>query len=143
MSAMILPLVLTLAGCAQTHAAEIGTPVSVSHPVGAYSSEFRWGDNADVIYLVENASRTDSERVDFDLTVTVPKLGRMFGFVKLDVNCVVGEQTSAAETDERLGEEHDGVFEFPMWCAVPEDADHLAIEIDHHDEHLRFEGPVG
>ncbi len=133
---------VVLTGCAQTHNADIGTPVAVSHPIGAYSHEFRWGHNADVVYLVENALHTGPGRMDFDLTVTVPSLGRIFGFVYLEVTCVVGEETSAAETNERLGEDGPGVFEFPMWCAVPDDADHVAIEIHHHDEHLRFEGPV-
>ncbi|WP_017582060.1 hypothetical protein [Nocardiopsis valliformis] len=133
---------LALSGCARTHTADIGTPVSVSHPVGAYSSEFRWGNNAHVIYAVENASLTETGRMDFDLTVTVPPLGRVFGFVRMEVTCVAGGETSSAHTHERLGEAYDGTFEFPMWCAVPEEADLVAIEIDHHDEHLRFEGSV-
>ena len=29
-----------------------------------------------------------------------------------------------------------------MWCAVLGSAEHLVVEIDHHDEHLRFEGPL-
>lgn len=136
-------LVLALTGCAQTNSADFGAPIPVSHPVGAYSSEFRRGNDADVVYLVENVSRTGPDRVDFDLTVTVPPLGRMFGFVRLEVVCVANEQTSAADTDEYLGEDHEGVFEFPMRCEAPEDADHLAVEINHHDEHLRFEGPLG
>ncbi|MFC4561903.1 hypothetical protein ACFO4E_08550 [Nocardiopsis mangrovi] len=137
----LVPLVL--AGCAPTHVADIGTPVAVSHPIGAYSHEFRWGNNADVVYLVDNAAGTDPGRVDFDLNVTVPDLGRMFGFVNLEVTCVVGGEASAADTHERLSEDYSGEFEFPMWCAVPEGTDHVTIEIDHHDEHLRFEGVVG
>lgn len=135
-------LSLALSACAETHTADIGTPVAVSHPVGAYSFEYRWGNNADVIYLVDNVSRADGDRVEFDLTVTVPPLGRMFGFVGLEVTCVAGDETSAAETDERLSEDYDGVFEFPMWCAVPEGVERLAIELEHHEKHLSFEGTV-
>ncbi|GAB3736420.1 hypothetical protein [Nocardiopsis nanhaiensis] len=137
-----LALALSLTGCSGTNTAGFDSAITVSHPKGAYESEFQWGNNAHVHYLVHEVTLTEPGRADFELTVTVPRLGRMFGFVNLDVTCEVDGETSAADTDERLGEEHEGVFEFPMWCAVPESAEHLAVEIGHHDEHLRFEGPL-
>lgn len=69
-AATLLPPALSAR--ANTHTADVGTPVAVSHPVGAYSHEYRWGNNADVIYSVEHLTieiEHHKEHLSFEGTV--------------------------------------------------------------------------
>jgi hypothetical protein len=140
---LVLAALPALTGCSMPQSTQVGTSLSISRPVGAYEHEFRRGNNADVHYLVENLVRSDPGKVDFDLTVTVPQLGRPYGFRDMVVTCVSGGETSTAESSEEfLNEQFEGVYDFPMWCDLPEGSADLSIEVDHFDELLRFQGSL-
>lgn len=144
----LLAAALLLVGCSAPddapttrRPADFGRTIAVAHPVGAYEHEFD-GTEADVYYRVEDVARPEPEVAEFLLAVDVPVLGRNFGFGGLEVGCEVQGETTEAETDERLGEAFDGLHEFPMWCAVPEDTEFLIITVEHHDEIMEFSGEI-
>lgn len=147
-SCALVASVLFLVGCSTSddaltsqRPADFGRTVAVPHPVGAYEHEFD-GEEADVYYRVEDVERPEFESAEFLLVVDVPVLGRNFGFGGLEARCEVQGETTEAETDERLGEAFDGLHEFPMRCAVPEDTEFLIVTVEHHDETLEFAGEV-
>ncbi|MBR8741239.1 hypothetical protein [Nocardiopsis sp. MG754419] len=144
LSAMLALAVLpALTGCSSTHSTDVGLTLTVAHPQGDFEQGPSLFKTSDVTYMVRYLSRTEPDRVDFDLIILVPEFGRPFGFGDLAVTCVADGATSTADTDEELrSEEFGGVFEFPMWCEAPEDAERMVVEIDHHDEQLSFEGAV-
>lgn len=145
---MAFSVALLLAGCSTSDGleeqefADFGRTVAVPHPVGAYEYEFRRGSEADVYYRLEEVERSEPGRVDFTLVVEVPALGRNFGFGGLEVACEVQGEITEAETDARLGEAFDGLYEFPMRCAVPEGAVFLIVTVNHHDQTVEFAGEI-
>lgn len=120
---------------------EFGEPVTFPHHVGAYEEEFT-DETADVVYTVDEVSRTAMDRVDFTLFVEVPELERTLGFSTMDVVCEAGPEIPTAQTEEPLSEAEQGTHSSAMWCEVPINTDRIRVVMMHGDDEAAWAGPV-
>lgn len=120
---------------------EFGEPIAFPYHIGAYEEEFT-DETADVVYTVDEVSRTTADRVDFTLFVEVPELGRTFGFSTMEVVCEAGPEIPTAQTDEPLAEVGKGTHSSAMWCEVPVSVERVRVVMMHGDDEAAWAGPV-
>lgn len=123
--------------------ADFGEALGFTHPVGPHEGDpDEDGEDAEVLYTVDDVERPWAGRVDFTVAVEVPDLERTFSLTDMEVVCEAGPEIPIAQTEEPLSAVEQGTHESRMWCEIPDDADRVRIVVMVGDDEAAFGGSV-
>ncbi|GLU45662.1 hypothetical protein [Nocardiopsis ansamitocini] len=111
-----------------------GDSAVIAFPFGAYPAEYDWDDMRDVAFTVDGVQRTATGEVRYELLITTPELGRVFGVSALAPQCFADGAASDQPTPlPGTTELEEGAHLYELQCAVPEGADVLEVRFTQRD----------